>query len=350
MSGKTWFRTNHHYKREKTKVDFENKIIYELSVCTEGEAKGHGVHLEAEFIDKIADLGNGWKTGLLSRAGHPTMSTEALATKLGRMKNFTTKVIDGVNQVFADMHFYKKTHQKQIEEILNLADEDPESFGTSIVFTPNEFEYKRDDTGEKIYENEKGYDEIESKNFAEVIKLTHCDFVDDPAANDGLFSDPNLPATKAFKFLEENPEIVKALEKDPDKLFSYMRKFNSLTNKETVTMSEPSGTNEFQVENAELKERIAEMERKEKERKESDYKAIIDSKVAEFSTETDKTRIREHLTALSATIDSVEMFRSTASLISAPEKRVIDDNSIQPESFDSSISDADLTNKFHRGK
>ena len=222
-----WFRINPDFKQTTIKrVDRDNRIIYGVAVVTEGDAKGHGVQLDKEFLEKVSYSGNkDWKTGVKSRFGHPSISSDGFGTALGRFKDFRVEN----NKAIADIHFYKnvKGAEPNIEYIMDLAEEDNKAFATSIVFKPGK-EYKKDSKGNKIYEDESGFDKIKDKPFATLEKLIAVDFVDEPAANpDGLYSENDL-ASKAYKFLEENPKIKELLTNKPNKLFDYLKKYNEL--------------------------------------------------------------------------------------------------------------------------
>lgn len=80
-------------------VNEEKGIIEGVSVCTVGEAKGHGVNLDSEFIQRVAELGSAKSNGLKARFGHPNMCSTALGTFIGRFKNF--RQVE--NQVKADL-------------------------------------------------------------------------------------------------------------------------------------------------------------------------------------------------------------------------------------------------------
>ena len=94
---------------KKGSIDREAGIIRGVSVCTEGEAKGHGVHLDSEFIQTVTDLGNAKKQGLKARFGHPNMCSTALGTFIGRYKNFT---VEG-NKAKADL-FLSVQHRSSL--------------------------------------------------------------------------------------------------------------------------------------------------------------------------------------------------------------------------------------------
>jgi hypothetical protein len=200
-----------------TKVDREKGIIYNAAIVTVGPAKGHGVELEREFIEETARQGNALKNGLKMRYGHPTMSSTALGTFLGRAKNF--RVDDSGETPIARADLFLSTEAKDSPQgdlysyVLGMAESEPDMFGLSIVFKPGK-KYQLQD-GEKIYE---GFDD-DFKTFVEMKQLTHVDFVDDPAANDsGLFSsfDSATIAGQVSEFLDTHPQVWELLEKRPD--------------------------------------------------------------------------------------------------------------------------------------
>ena len=50
-----WFRSSSTFAKRGT-VDREKGAIFGVSVNTVGEAKGHGVHLEQSFVERVAEL------------------------------------------------------------------------------------------------------------------------------------------------------------------------------------------------------------------------------------------------------------------------------------------------------
>jgi len=114
------------------------------------------------------------------------------------------------NAPAGDLHTY----------VLDMAENEPDMFGTSIVFSPGEKYYRKNAEGEKVYEGEDGFDEIGGKQFAEIRKLHACDAVDEPAANDGLFSafSGDSLAAQVTEFLDLNPAFWAAVQANPDGL------------------------------------------------------------------------------------------------------------------------------------
>jgi len=197
------------------RVDSEKGIIFGASLNTAGEAKGHGVFLDQEFVENVVSLAKEKTGGLKARFGHPNMCSTAMGTFLGRWKNFR---VDG-DQARADLYLSnasKDTPSGNLRDyVLKMASEESDMFGTSIVFSAGS-EYQRND------ENEKIFDELDFSQpvFVEIDALHAADIVDDPAANDGMFSSfsGETLAGQVTQFLDENPQIFEAI-KDNTELF-----------------------------------------------------------------------------------------------------------------------------------
>jgi len=211
-------------------VDLERGIIEGVSVCTVGEAKGHDVNLDSGFIAWVADAGGAKRSGLKARFGHPNMCSTALGTFIGRFKNFR---VEG-DQALADLYLSNEAkdtpHGNLYDYVLGMARNEPDMFGTSIVFTPGR-QYKRTN-GEKIYAPDSEFKDSEriatwrewedddSPVYIEGVALHACDTVDEPAANDGLFSvfAKETIAGQITEFLDLNPQVWEAFDSNPSVL------------------------------------------------------------------------------------------------------------------------------------
>lgn len=188
------------------KVDRENGIIYGVSVITGNrEATGHEMWVDETMVSQVVDFGNENKQGLKARFDHPNPCAGSMGTVVGRFKNFTK---DGI-QARADLHLLESAADSPNGDyrtyILNLAAEDPEAFATSIVFRQGEaYEPQHEDFSDKDPEDPFFYPH------ARIKALTHCDVVDEGAANEGLFGRPDYLAEQAEKFLS-NPQIESIL-------------------------------------------------------------------------------------------------------------------------------------------
>lgn len=196
------------------KVDGD--VIRSCSIITAGEALGHGVYLDESFISEAFAQSEGMKLGLKARFGHPSMCNESLGTTVGRFKNF--KISKDRKQLYGDLHFGSYADEGFKNHILGLAKEDPEAFGTSIVFQVGGH-YRKDQEGNDVmvafneygreeYEDYEGDpDELSDELYVVCGKMLGCDFVDEPAANpDGLFSSAT-PAGQLNKFFSDHPEV-----------------------------------------------------------------------------------------------------------------------------------------------
>ena len=214
-------------------IDTDEGIIRDVVMVQVGEAKGHGVLLEQEFIDTAVELAQDhMPLGLKARFGHPTMCSEALGTMLGRFKNVRKRG----TQMIGDLHFAEFAADSPEGDlrkyVMKRAQEDPNSFGASIVFTRGNL-YQRGEDGEKIYEyqytdsgelkrDEDGYPMRDKRwsysetPYIEIKQLLGTDLVDEAAATTGLFSDHKLFAARITRFLDENPDIDQFLNEHPD--------------------------------------------------------------------------------------------------------------------------------------
>ncbi len=288
-----WFSSGYLQQAPEGAVDEDKGIIEGVSVVTEGEAGGHGVHLDTEFVDTVIEQGNEKKQGVKARFGHPNMSSTALGTFLGRFKNFRREATirdDGSEAVRALADLFLSNEAKETpngnlhDYVLGMAKNEPDVFGSSIVFTPGRT-YRKTETGKKVYEEfARGQDgqvlctadgvaqfkyvdedgnEIDTnrenvidRDYVECEKLHGCDAVDDPAANDGFFSkfSQETVAGQVTQFLDENPqiweilqnndEILEAISKYGDKVSGFIRRYSEYKQKhegtEDVAMAKES--------------------------------------------------------------------------------------------------------------
>ena len=171
-------------------IDRDGKAVRGFSVITRGEALGHGFWIDETFLDAVVDAGNGRTGGVKSRFTHPGLSGDGMGKQLGRARQFRR---DG-DQVRADLEFvdaaFTSPEGNLAGYVMDLAEDDPELFGTSIVYEPDfgaEARFKAD------HSDADGAfcspDPLNKKNLmhARLSKLRAVDVVDEPAANEGGF-------------------------------------------------------------------------------------------------------------------------------------------------------------------
>ena len=187
------------------KIDRDSAVINGFAVVTKGVTKDSRGEFDDISLDSVVEFGNKVKAGIKSRFGHPNMSSTALGTFLGRVRNFRR---DG-DIVRADLHIDKTAFETPDGDlagyVLNLAESDPEMFGASMVIYWDE-------------EKREGLDANgnELPPFIRVTNLFSVDVVDDPAANNGLFGMPFFsesvrPSAEMTAFLDKflnNPDAV----------------------------------------------------------------------------------------------------------------------------------------------
>ena len=83
-----YFNSNPIYQLSLPVIDKENAVIKNVLIIQEGEARGHDLFLNQQFLDDVVKLGNDNPKGIKARFGHPNMCSTALGTFIGRYKNF----------------------------------------------------------------------------------------------------------------------------------------------------------------------------------------------------------------------------------------------------------------------
>lgn len=231
------------------RIDRENGILYDVVMAEEGEAKGHGVFLEAEFIEDLVayDQRHYSKRGLKNRFDHPNGCDTTMGAQMGYFRNFRTRKKGSKMQAIADLHLLaasdlSPTKPNMREWMLQMAEEAPDFVMQSIAFKPGRY-YQRDKSGEKKYiweyTKEKSADGSEydtwiasdpsmGKIFVEFGKKGehyYTDTVEAGAATDALFSteaNPQLFVSKALSWLDEHPELKDFARQHPDKVQQFL--------------------------------------------------------------------------------------------------------------------------------
>lgn len=197
-------------------VDRDSRRIVGASVITRGEALGHGMWVDDVALLQVLSAGEQRAhDGVPMRWTHPGICNDGMGTQVGRAVNF--RLAPDGESVLCDVHFYKKVSRRRseyIEEIMNLAEEDPEVLGLSIVF---DMDVDAVENFMKEHEGEDGKfkspDRDNDANLPHVrlAKLYWIDFVNEPAANPrGLFARDNITVHDVFDavlFAPDSSEI-----------------------------------------------------------------------------------------------------------------------------------------------
>lgn len=173
-------------KDKNIHIDMEKEIIKGFIVCSLGVTHDARGEFDSTELDKLVMLGNKSKIGMKSRFGHPMMSSTALGTFLGRVRNFKR---DG-DHVRGDLYLDQSAHNTPdgdlSQYVMDLAQSDPDAFGASMVIDWDpEFrkkKYRNEETKEL-----KEVDDYSKPPFIRVNHMFAVDIVDDPAATNGMF-------------------------------------------------------------------------------------------------------------------------------------------------------------------
>lgn len=232
-----------------SKIDAENGVISDVVMVQSGEAKGHGVHLEDEFINDLVayDLKHFGDRGVKARLGHPGASDNTMGTQLGYFTNIRSRKKNGKMQAIGDLQLLQSADispekPNMREWVLSMSQEAPDWIMSSIVFKPGRYYQKKKDGGKKYiweYTIVKDADGVESAKwvysdpklgniyveFGDKGEHYFTDLVEDGAATENLFSteaNPHLFVSKALAWLDENPTVKSFAVANPDKVFSFL--------------------------------------------------------------------------------------------------------------------------------
>ena len=212
-------------------------MVEGVSVITLGEASGHDLWIDGTFLSQTVELINSSAAasgGIKARFTHPGLSGDGLGTYLGRV---ATAWSDG-DRVLADLHFVPSSHATPdgdlAEYVSQLADDDPEAFGMSVVFDHDlsaEDAHRSDNTqgGHFVSPDE---DNANNWQHARIDRLRAVDVVDEPAANPaGLFSDrqeiaadADALAAYALRLTDERPQLAR-FSVNPDRVAGFVQRF-----------------------------------------------------------------------------------------------------------------------------
>ncbi len=110
----------------------DGEVISGVSIATTGEAVGHRLLFDQVTLDQLVQLAAAKTSGVKSRFTHPDWFHDGLGKYLGRVRNFRQQG----DKVVADLHLSPTSHTSPAGDIgsyvLELAKEDPGSFGVSI--------------------------------------------------------------------------------------------------------------------------------------------------------------------------------------------------------------------------
>ncbi len=174
-------------------IEFSGAIgedaIFGVSIATTGEAVGHRLLFDDVTLTQLQQLASSKTIGVKSRFTHPDWFNDGMGKYLGRFRNFR---VDGPKLV-ADLLISKTAHKTPAGDlgqyVLDLAREDPSSFGVSVVVDLDRV-WPTDDGQEQPASGGRPAGATGQFPVARITQLYAADIVDEPALNpDGLFNE-----------------------------------------------------------------------------------------------------------------------------------------------------------------
>ena len=227
-------------------------VIHRAAVVTAGEAAGHDLWIDHDFLSDVAQAINSSTFGIKARFTHPSASSDGLGRKLGKL----TDAVVVQDRVYADLHFQEASHHSPegnlASYVMELAEQTPDDFGLSIAFerdTAAEDEHIADHLNESREFVSPAAGNVQHFVHARLLRLRAGDVVDQPAANQGLFSELRggawAPAGEALLSYAFGLHTVKpeqaAFGLDADRVKQFLARFlasHSLTVERTDQMAE----------------------------------------------------------------------------------------------------------------
>lgn len=205
-------------------------VIKDVVIVQSGVDKV-GDLMDDDFVKALVAEGNLAETGIKCRGGHPNMCKDSLGTYIGDYHNFRVIEDAGKVKAIADLYIADIAKKTQIDGkgisyhdyVVDMAKNHPDKFGNSIVFRASE-----------------EFVELDGKDVSKLTfeQLIASDIVDSPAATDGLFKSDEDLGVKLTDFLDENPELFEALEKNEGAIDIFLKKYaNHLSHKKSNPMS-----------------------------------------------------------------------------------------------------------------
>ncbi|CAL2085124.1 hypothetical protein [Tenacibaculum sp. 190524A02b] len=217
--GKNHFKSLVSFSNKSINVDKDNGVIKNIVIVQQGANK-NGSYFNQQFLSDLTEKGNLQKQGVKCRFGHPNSCVTSLGTFLGRYTNFSLND----NKVFADLTLDPITQKTEVEGkgismwdyCLEMADNNPDMFGNSIVISS------------EVFEEQVGSEKFDSHKLHSFIA---SDLVDDPAATESLFSNSNDLGIVVTEFLNNNPSIFSVINKDPSIIEDFFERYLDYSNK-----------------------------------------------------------------------------------------------------------------------
>jgi len=178
-----------HASTQLSAVDVSIGMMADVSIIEAGEAKGHGILVTQKSLEGAVSLLQGKK--LPAYITHVNAMGDRLTSEIGYFSGF---YLDGSRiraRKFQALESFRKYKAEQYEQLFEMARILPENFGISLVFEARLFwELEGGEEEEYMGDLAKPEDSLYDLPSVEMLEIQSADFVDNPAANSSLFSNP----------------------------------------------------------------------------------------------------------------------------------------------------------------
>jgi hypothetical protein len=188
------------------------------------------------FIQQLKKLSAPFEVaGMQVRFGHPNECNPALGSFAGRAKNFRIRG----EQIIADITLSDVAENSPGKQglksyILGMALENPDAMMMSIVFTPGNSYFINADGQEEDWDGSNGQGRYmlslpeEDRIIYERVSAWHfTDFVDQGANTLDMFRGTSGElASRVTTFLDENPDVLRAIVSDPKVIGQFIERYN----------------------------------------------------------------------------------------------------------------------------
>jgi hypothetical protein len=182
-----------------------------VKVITAGEAKGHGITVDASSLQTLLDAAEGRRVKSYQTHGYGPYE-DRMGQELGYFENF--RLSEDGNSVLADFSFfnsYRDAHPTEYAHLVEMAEKVPDSFGASIAALTLSTWVLADGSEVPADGRDRPESAVDAMPALRVAELLSVDFVDTPAANPGLFRghDKQEPKNK----MDQEKEVLKLQKK-----------------------------------------------------------------------------------------------------------------------------------------
>jgi hypothetical protein len=231
-------------------------IIEGVSIISVGEAKGHGLFVDATTLQEVKACAESYAGGVKVNLDHGA----GIKDIIGFVDNF--RIVG--EKLLGDLNLLKTADRR--EYVLEIAEKLPDTFGISIAFSGP-------------------VREIDGKSFASCTELYSADLVQTPAANPtGLFSFQAVDKkSQPMDTASTNTAFEDGEKEDPMKdILSRLAALETFAADYKKSMEEKDDEEKDMAEDEEKDEEMAEDEEKDKESALSRLEAKLDKVISNF--------------------------------------------------------------------